>query len=144
IVVAKWSQQLWNPLATGTLWVVEKLLRCSFSDVVADPHRFIVGTQSFSVYIAPKCSGYEGIGLITVFLGSFLWWFRKELRFPHALVLMPIGIGTIWFANALRIAALVAIGTTISPTVAQYGFHSHAGWLAFNAVALTLVALAWN
>ena len=46
----------------------------------------------------------------------------------------------IWLANAARIAVLVLIGDRISPALALGGFHSQAGWLAFNAVAIVLVA----
>jgi exosortase E/protease (VPEID-CTERM system) len=59
-------------------------------------------------------------------------------------LLLPIGIIAIWAANAVRIAMLVAIGSSVSPAVALGGFHSQAGWLAFNAVTLGLVAAAWN
>src|SRR5262249_54091715 len=37
---------------------------------------------------------------------------------------------------------LIAIGSSGWPDVAMGGFHSQAGWLAFNAVALGLVAIA--
>jgi exosortase E/protease (VPEID-CTERM system) len=45
-----------------------------------------------------------------------------------------------WCCNALRIVGLIALGTWGSPAVAVGGFHSQVGWLAFNAVALGLVA----
>jgi exosortase E/protease (VPEID-CTERM system) len=138
------ASQLWQPLSQGTFWLVENLLHLFYSSVTAEPSRFVVGTESFSIYIAPKCSGYEGIGLVTIFLGTFLWWFRRELRFPQSLLLLPLGIATIWFANSIRITALIAIGSSISPEVAQSGFHSNAGWLAFNAITLGLIAVTWN
>ena len=40
----------------------------------------------------------------------------------------------------MRIAALVLVGTRVSPEVALGGFHSQAGWLAFNALALGTLA----
>jgi exosortase E/protease (VPEID-CTERM system) len=42
----------------------------------------------------------------------------------------------------MRIASLILIGTWGSSAVALGGFHSQAGWLAFNAIALGLVAVA--
>jgi CAAX prenyl protease-like protein len=39
----------------------------------------------------------------------------------------------------VRIAVLMLIGDAGFPDVAQYGFHSQAGWIAFNAVACGLV-----
>ncbi len=50
-----------------------------------------LGTRTFQVEIAKECAGYEGIGLMWVTLGAYLWVFRARLRFPHALLLLPIG-----------------------------------------------------
>lgn len=132
---------LWTPLAAATLWLVRLMLGLGFRDVVCNPDEHVVGTSRFVVEVAPSCSGFEGIGLIWVFLLAYLWIFRRELRFPRAFWLLPIGTMVMWLANAARIALLIVIGTTISPTVALGGFHSQAGWLAFNAVALGLVGL---
>jgi exosortase E/protease (VPEID-CTERM system) len=140
---AKATEKLWPLLASGTTGVVERLLGC-FYPVVTRPANYIVGTDSYAVQISPKCSGIQGIGLITVFLIAFLWWFRRKFRFPQVLVLIPIGIAAIWCANAVRITALIAIGTSISPEIAQHGFHNQSGWLMFNAITLGLVAVAWN
>jgi exosortase E/protease (VPEID-CTERM system) len=54
---------------------------------------------------------------------------------------LPIGTVSIWLANSVRIAALVVVGTSGWPAVARGGFHSQAGWLAFNAIALGLAAV---
>jgi exosortase E/protease (VPEID-CTERM system) len=62
------------------------------------------------------------------------------LHFPHAFLILPLGTALIWSCNALRIAGLIALGTWGSKAVALGGFHSQVGWLAFNAVALGLVA----
>src|SRR5262249_4955353 len=110
-------------------------------DPVCDPASFIIGTQAFRVRIAPDCSGYEGIGLIWVFLGVYLWLSRHELRFPRALLVLPLATVVIWFVNAVRITALVALGTWGSRAVALGGSPSQAGWVAFNAVALATVVL---
>jgi exosortase E/protease (VPEID-CTERM system) len=135
---------LWRPLGQSTLWVVARLLGLFYANPIVQPSDFVVGTSSFTVHLAPACSGYEGIGLILAFLAAFMGWFRKELRFPQAFLLLPLGVAAIWLANAVRITALVAIGSSVSAPVAQGGFHSQAGWLAFNAVAFGICALAWN
>jgi exosortase E/protease (VPEID-CTERM system) len=144
VVAGQMGDQLWRPLSGSTFWVVEWLLGAMYDDVAANPDTLVIGTDKFSIRIAPACSGYEGIGLITVFLGSFLWWFRKQLRFPQSLFLLLLGVIAIWIANAVRIAALIAVGTSISPSVAAGGFHSQAGWLAFNVVALAVIGIAWS
>ena len=101
-----------------------------------------VGTQRFSVGIASQCSGYEGIGLMWVFLGAYIWVFRASLRLPFALLLIPLGTLVAWVLNAVRITALIAVGTWGSQQVALGGFHSYSGWLLFCCGALALVALA--
>jgi exosortase E/protease (VPEID-CTERM system) len=133
------TTMLWPPLSRGTFAVVAGLLRTARLDVVCRPAEFVVGTPTFRVQIAPSCSGYEGIGLIWALLAAYFWIFRRELRFPRALMLVPVGTAVIWLANSVRIATLVIIGTYGSKAVAAGGFHSHAGWLAFNAVGLGLV-----
>ncbi len=138
------TDQLWPPLARATFVIAKSILGLVYSTVVTEPQKLVVGTPTFAIQIAPMCSGYEGVGLVLVFLGVFLVLYRQELRFPRALLLLPLGVITIWLLNALRIALLVVVGTSISPSVALGGFHSQAGWLAFNGVALGLIGLAWN
>lgn len=135
------TDRLWTVLAGSTFWIVQQFLSLFGVAVVALPEEFIIGTEKFRVHIGPDCSGYEGMGLIWVFLGVYLWLFRRELRFPQALLLVPLGTAAIYLANAVRIAGLIAVGTWGSEEVAVGGFHSQAGWLAFNGVALGLIVL---
>jgi len=85
----------------------------------------------------------EGIGLIFVFELVWLAFFRKETRFPHALLLIPGSLVCIWLLNVFRLVALILIGYKISPQVALVGFHSQAGWIAFMIVALGFV-IVWR
>jgi len=133
---------LLGPLSAATLGCVRLALAVVFPGSACPPGACVVGVGSFRVEVAPECSGFEGIGLIWVFLSAYLWFFRRTLRFPQALWLLPVGTAVIWAANVARIVALVALGARVSPGVALGGFHSQAGWLAFNAVALGLVALS--
>lgn len=135
-------QRCWMPLAEATLWTVHTLLRLIYADIVCQPDERLIGTSTFSVGIAPECSGYEGMGLLSVFVAAYLWLFRRDLRFPQALLLWPAGVAVLWLTNSLRIAVLIGIGTAGWPDIALGGFHSQAGWLAFNTVALGLAILA--
>jgi exosortase E/protease (VPEID-CTERM system) len=135
------TEEFWIPLARVTFGVVAWMLGFLYSDTVSQPARLVIGTPAFRVYISPQCSGYEGIGLMLAFLSVYLWWFRREMRFPGALLLLPVGALVIWLANAVRIVVLIAIGTAGWRSVATGGFHSQAGWIAFNAIALGFVAL---
>lgn len=132
----------WKTLSRVTLRLVVFLLTRLFPDAFFEPDKFLVGTPAFSVKVAPVCSGYEGMGLIGALLAVYLWAFRSDLRFPRALVLLPLGMGLIWLANAFRIAILVAIGTLGYPEIALGGFHSLAGWVFFLLIGLGLVALS--
>ena len=144
LAVGALINRIWQPLAEWTFAIVAALLSPVYSNVIVKPAELVVGTNEFHVQIAPGCSGYEGIGLVVVFMSAFIWTYRAQLRFPHVLLLIPIGVVTIWILNAARIAALVAIGTSVSAEVAAGGFHSQAGWLAFNAVTVGLIAVGWN
>lgn len=136
------QKEFWNSLAVPTLQLVHSLLGWVYSDLVYQPERFLLGTADFQVEISYACSGIEGISLIMVFLAIYLWLFRKELRFPQAFWLFPLGIITIWLANALRIAILVVIGASFSSEIAAWGFHRQAGWIAFTLIALGAIALS--
>lgn len=134
-------QLLWNPMGDLTFRIVEWWLSFLYTEsIVSDPANRILGTRAFNVHIAPQCSGYEGIGLVSVFVLGFLWVFRNTLRFPHAWLLWPIGVVAIWICNSLRIAALIVIGTEYSTSLALGGFHSQAGWILFNLVSIGLMA----
>ena len=140
--VSQLARSSWESAAAPTFWATRHLLELISPEVVSDPASFELGTPAFRVRIAPECSGYEGVGLVCTFLGLYLALFRRRLRFPHSLLLIPIGALAAWSLNVVRIAALIVIGDSVSPTLALGGFHSQAGWLAFNAVALGLVVLA--
>jgi exosortase E/protease (VPEID-CTERM system) len=132
------TQGLWAPLGAATFKIVAAFLRQIYPEVLVRPDDRIVGVGNFSVEIAPHCSGFEGLGLVAVFLLAFSWVFRHNLRFPRALLLWPIGLAGMWLGNALRITALIVLGASWSPDVALGGFHSQAGWITFNLLALAL------
>ena len=131
----------WAPLAGATLHVTHAMLSLYESDVLMDIATKRLAVGNFMVEISPACSGYEGIGLVTAVLSLYLYVFRRELRFPQALFLLPIGIAAIWLLNAVRIAALVSFGAHFSPQVAVGGFHSQAGWIAFLIVSVGVMIL---
>ena len=130
------SQELWWTTTAATFHLVVLILLPILPDFTSDPATRVLGTQRFAVEILDYCSGLEGMSLILIFTIAWLWYFRKEYRFPRALLLIPLGMALMFGLNALRIAVLVLIGNAGYPEVAAYGFHSQAGWIAFNAVAV--------
>jgi exosortase E/protease (VPEID-CTERM system) len=134
-IFAAYASPIWEPLARWTLFLASLMLRPFVPGLTVDLASRTFGTERFMLEVAPACSGYEGIGLILAFTTAWLWFFRKEWRFPRALLLIPFGVAAIWMFNAVRVALLVYIGRW-SPEVAMQGFHSHAGWIGFNVVAL--------
>ncbi len=136
--------ELWplaDPLGRATLWMSDRLLGLVLAERVYEPEEMILGTEAFPVHVTKFCSGYEGISLFLVFFCLFLVLWRERLRFPQSLVLLPIGVFLAWLLNAGRIAALVLVGTYLSPEVAIDGFHVYAGWPLLCGVALGCVAL---
>lgn len=135
------ASRAWTPLSGPTFSLVQGLLQAFGQDVVSEPANLIVGTEQFSIGIYPACAGYEGIGLMVLFAGAYLWLFRQRLRFPQAYFLLPCAVLAIWLVNAVRMAGLVLFGTYVSPQIAMGGFHSQAGWVGFIGVALGMVVV---
>jgi len=128
----------WTMLRDSTLHSVHAILSLLIDDAVVDPPASVVGTDRFWVVVAKECSGYQGIGMLWAFVGAYLWAFRDSLRFPRALVLLPIATAAAWIANVLRIAALVLVGTWGAPSIALGGFHSYVGSLLFCVLAVAI------
>jgi exosortase E/protease (VPEID-CTERM system) len=101
----------------------------------SDPGNLILYAPNFAIQVSDICSGLEGVGLMLAFCGAWLVCCRREFVFPRALVLIPAGLLLIFGLNVLRIAALMLIGTAGLTDIAVYGFHSQAGWIAFNCAA---------
>ncbi len=131
----QWSQKLWEPTARVTFEIVRCLLAPLIPSLQSDASTLILSTDHFSVQIAEVCSGLEGVGLMLAFCCAWLLCFRKEYIFPRALALIPAALLLMFALNVLRVAALVLIGDAGYPDVAIYGFHSQAGWIAFNCAA---------
>jgi len=141
-LLGSFANKFWKPLSSGTLTLASIMLRPFLAHVVADRTTMTLGSDKFNVTIAPACSGYEGIGLVLAVTCAWLWFLRRQWRFPNALALIPIGVATVWTLNAARIAALILIGNAGAEQIALGGFHSQAGWIAFSLVALGVCAAA--
>lgn len=131
-----WNGPFWKPATDLTFGVVKALLSLFLPSMVADRETMTLGSPDFAVTIRPGCTGWEGTALIFVFSIWWLYVLRREFRFPRALLLIPAGMVTMWLSNAIRLTVLVLIGVRGAPDVAMKGFHSEAGWIAFNCVAL--------
>ncbi len=136
------SQSLWQPAARLTFALVDGELGLILPGLHSDADTQILGTDRFRVFVANACSGMEGLGLTAVFCAVILWLHRRELRFPRALILLPAALILMFLLNSLRIAALVLIGNAGYPDVATVGFHSQAGWILFNLVAVFMAIAA--
>ncbi len=141
-LMGAFARTLWGSAARWTFVLVKILLKMFLSGVYADVSTMSIGTESFHVEIAPECSGLEGAALMLSFCALWLWLLRREFRFPRALLLAPASVAILFLLNAFRIAALILIGNAGAPGIALGGFHSQAGWIAFNGVAIGLMVLS--
>ncbi len=137
-----WNRASWSGITGITFALVEFVLKHLRPDIIADPSTLSIGNRNFLVTIGDACSGLEGAGLILAFGVLWLWLMRRECRFPHALVVLPAGIIAMFASNVMRIVVLILIGIAGAPAIATGGFHSQAGWIAFNCVALVLAFAA--
>jgi exosortase E/protease (VPEID-CTERM system) len=123
-------------LQRATLYEVNAVLKYFIPETIFDPATYTIGTPLFQIIIGYGCSGIEGLGVMVVFSVAWLWYFRKEIRFPRALLLIPCALACIWLLNIVRLCTLIFIGNAGYAEVAMVGFHSQFGWIAFTAVAL--------
>lgn len=122
-------------LTQATFGVVSGILRLFYEGVTVDATDYLIVVNGFAVRVLSACSGYEGIVLVSGFLGIYFAVFWRELNLSRALWLLPIAIASSWLLNAVRIAAIILLGAFVSPQIAIQGFHSHAGWIFFLALA---------
>jgi exosortase E/protease (VPEID-CTERM system) len=120
----------------ATLRAVSAVLGHFLPDLIADPATFTIGTPRYAIIIAPGCSGVEGLGLVLIFTSLWLWVYRKETRFPQALLLIPVALGCSWLLNIARLCALILIAIAGGSDSLRIGFHAQAGWIAFVIIAL--------
>ena len=142
VLAIKGSQLLWNPAAQITFRLVEIIVRPFCPLLHSDLTTRTLTADHFEVTISEMCSGLEGVGLMLAFCTAWLWYFRREYYFPRALMIVPLATLLVFFLNAARIAALVLIGNAGYVGVATVGFHSQAGWIAFNLAAFGVAILA--
>ena len=151
VFLAPRVQAIWDvPTAWGSVLIRQTTFRMVawvlhlfyYPQVMADPAAYTIQLPHFGVSIASSCSGIEGLSLTLMFGLGWLWYARRELRFPQAFLLVPCALALIWMLNILRIATLLIIGNAGHPRVAEVGFHSEAGWIAFNIVALGFLLAA--
>jgi exosortase E/protease (VPEID-CTERM system) len=142
VAVISLSQMLWQPAAQITFRLVQLLIKPLLPTLQSDPVALTLATDRFAVQIAEVCSGLEGVGLMLAFCAAWLWFFRREYYFPRALVVIPLGVLAVFLLNAVRIAVLILIGNAGYDRVATVGFHSQAGWIAFNLAGFGVAILA--
>lgn len=136
------SAELWTTLGRLTFIGVTHLLDIFNLQLHSDPTSVVIELEGFAVSVAPVCSGSEGIGLYLVLMSLFLYGMRQTLRFPRALLLLPLGVCVVWLGNVARIAALMVVGARIDEGVALGSFHSKAGWVFFSAITLLMAFIA--
>ena len=135
------SHAFWPCFARFTFSLVRILLEPFYRHLHVDAASLTLATDRFGIIVTDDCSGLEGIGLMLVLRsGWFFAFLRCDYCFPPAsfFLIVPIAVLVIFLLNAVRIAALLAIGDAGHADIASAGFHSQAGWIVFNACALAM------
>jgi len=132
----RWTQNLWRPFSAAALAMAAFLLKQGFANVEVDGANYVLTVEGFTVHIAGACSGLESMGMGLLLTSLYLATFRRQLRFPRALLLLPLGLLLTWLGNGVRLAIMMWIGARIDPNLALDGFHSKAGWALFAAITL--------
>ena len=61
-IAGSYTQQSWPALAKPTFFVISMLLSLAGQKAAFNYQTGVISTPSFSAYVAPSCSGFEGIG----------------------------------------------------------------------------------
>jgi exosortase E/protease (VPEID-CTERM system) len=110
--------------------------------VGASPEGYpIIGGGSFYGQISPTCSGYEGMILSTLFLGTFFYLQPRKMTVLHKGLVILLACVAIFLLNVLRLALLFYIGVHFSPEIAQEGFHTNFGLVSLVVVVTVASAL---
>jgi exosortase E/protease (VPEID-CTERM system) len=128
----------WELTRAATVKMVSGILVSLGQTVSLSPATSEIAVRGFAVRVTPSCSGLDGVAITFGLLALYLIVYRRDLRFPLALVLLPAGVALAWILNSVRIATLIMIGTW-NPSLAIDGFHSVAGWLSLSLVSCGLV-----
>ncbi len=132
---------LWQGVAALTFRVVRVMIGPFYPDLQLVPETLSIFTNRIEIHIDRTCSGLEGIAMMLVVCSGWLWYLRREFRFPRALLLLPAAVLLMFLLNALRLALLTALAAQGHVAIATAGFHSQAGWIFFIGASF-LVALA--
>ncbi len=124
-------------LQRGSMMAVAAIVHRLYADATSDLALNEVGTAAFRVQVFPACSGIEGMTLGALLVVPYLYLMRRRLRFPAALVLVPVLLGALAAVNIGRIVLLIAIGQHASRQALD-AFHSSIGWFTF-ALAIAVV-----
>ena len=139
--IGGWSQSLWQPFSRAALAMAAFWLRLFFANVYTDFPNYVLELDGFRVHIEAGCSGLESMGMVSFLTLAYLGIFRRQLRFPRAFLLLPIGVTLAWLCNGVRLAVMVWIGARFGTELAIGGFHSKAGWVFFSAISVGLAFL---
>jgi exosortase E/protease (VPEID-CTERM system) len=144
--LAEWdapNSWLGNTLAAASFQQVVGLLRLTTNiPLVTHSDTRILGTPTFLIHLAGRCSGIEGLALTLVLTVGYILLERRSLRLTRAIWLIPAALTLAWCSNILRLAILIVIGNAGHPAVALNGFHSEAGWIAFSAISIGFLLIA--
>ena len=121
---------------------VKAILGIFYSEGDAFPATSVVGTATFAVQIEGGCSGIEGVMLMLTLTVAWLIFMRSELRLIRAIWLVPVAVAAVWLLNLVRIAVLISIGDAGHSNLAIHGFHTEAGWIFFNVIAIGFLLTA--
>lgn len=136
-----WAQNLWRPFSAAALAMAAFWLRLGFPQVEVDAARYVLALDGFAVHVEAGCSGLESMAMGLLLTSLYLGIFRRDLRFPRAFLLLPLGLTLTWLGNGMRLALMMWIGARINPELALGGFHSKAGWVLFSGITVGMAFL---
>jgi exosortase/archaeosortase family protein len=136
------AASFWEGAAAVTFRIVRVMLAPFYPELQLIPEQLLIVTETVEIHIDKSCSGLEGVALILVMCSGWLWYLRREFRFPRALLMLPVAAAFMFLLNSLRLALLSALAAEGHVGIATAGFHSQAGWMFFIGPSFLVAVLS--
>lgn len=152
VCLRRFGADAWASSSSGIVRFIQQacfqqtrfLLQQLYPLVLSNQQKHTLGTLHYQVEVSWLCSGVEGLLLVTLLIGLWIVFFRKELIVARALLLAPVALVLTWCANLARLTAFIWIGDHGHAHLADVGFHAQAGWVSLNLITLGCLFLAQN
>lgn len=143
-LVTPWVQGLWPRACVLALEIDRDLLTQVYGACTVGYTRNGtpgIATPRLLLLVTPQCSELDAIAAFWLLAGAWSVSRWPTLRKGRMALVILLGTGLFYIVNALRLCALVMIGTHVSPKACVSLAHSRVGGIGFLGLAVLVLAV---